>query len=223
MTLEARMAPPVKIDVCSPCQAFWFDKYESLQLAAASTLTLMKFIGENSAGKPAIANHLQCPRCHGKLRFVRDYQGATRFTYWRCDKDGRFTGFFDFLREKQFIRALTAKQIAELRENVQTLNCSNCGAAIDLAKQSACEHCGSPLSMLDMKAPQEMLDELRRAAEPRPVDPTLAFELLRAKRETERLFGPVDPNSDMWSSVSSSGLVETGLSTLVRWLTKSGV
>ena len=43
MTLEAHLTAPVTLDVCKACQAFWFDKYESLKLAAASTLKLMKF------------------------------------------------------------------------------------------------------------------------------------------------------------------------------------
>jgi hypothetical protein len=224
MTLEAHLAAPVTIDVCATCQAFWFDKYESLRLSPGSTLKLMKFIGEHSlSGKASVSEVLRCPRCANRLSLTHDLQGGTRFSYWRCGQHGRFIGFFDFLREKKFIRALSPKQIAELRENVQTLNCSNCGAAIDLTTASTCEHCGSPVSMLDMKQPQEMLNELQHAAVPKAIRPTLRLELVRAKRDVERLFGPVDPSTDLWSNVSSSGLVETGLGALVQWLTKSGV
>ena len=62
-------------------------------------------------------------------------QRATRFSYLHCPNDhGRLTTFFDFLREKDFIRPLTAEQLQELRQNVQTVNCSNCGAPIDVTR-----------------------------------------------------------------------------------------
>jgi hypothetical protein len=48
------------------------------------------------------------------------------------------------------VRPLSARQIAELRASVQTVNCSNCGAPIDLTLASACAHCSTPLSMLDL-------------------------------------------------------------------------
>src|SRR5262245_8232075 len=146
MTLEGHLSPPVEIDLCTACQAFWFDKYESLKLAPGSTLKLIKLIGEHSAPKPSFSTKLQCPRCASDLKLTHDMQRSTRFTYWRCDNaHGRFIGFFDFLREKNFIRPLSAQEIDDLRKEVQTINCSNCGAPIDLASGSSCSHCGSPV------------------------------------------------------------------------------
>jgi hypothetical protein len=225
MTLEAHLSAPVDIDLCTNCQAFWFDKYESLKLAPGSTLKLIKLIGEHSAsGKPTLPPSLRCPRCATPLLFTHDMQRSTRFTYWRCDNGhGRFIGFFDFLREKDFIRPLSPQQLDELRRNVQTVNCSNCGASIDLASVSACSHCGSPISMLDMKHSERLLNQLQQAAEPRPIDPTLPMDLARARHDIERLFGAHDTGTEWWSSVSSSGLVEAGLSAIARWLTKSGI
>jgi len=49
MTVEAHLTAPFTIEVCTPCQAFWFDKYEDLKISAASTLKLIQFIGENSS------------------------------------------------------------------------------------------------------------------------------------------------------------------------------
>jgi hypothetical protein len=224
MTLERRMGGDVTIDACSGCQAFWFDKYESLQLSPASTLKLMKFIGEQSrAGKAANGEMLRCPRCADYLAFTHDLQGNTRFTYWRCEEHGRFIDFLDFLREKSFIRVLSPEDIAKLRENIQTVNCSNCGAPIDLVKSSACEHCHSPISMLDMKQPQQLLAQLKNTVEPKNIDPMLPFEIARAKRETERWFGPMDSDPDWVSDISSSGLVKAGLDAVVRWLKNSGI
>src|SRR5262245_33627529 len=224
MGLERRMGGEVTIDVCTECQAFWFDKYESLQLAPASTLKLMKFIGEHSkTGKAANTEALRCPRCAKHLAFTHDLQGSTRFTYWRCDAHGRYIAFIDFLREKNFIRTLSQEEIAKLRENVQTVNCSNCGAPIELVNFSASEHCGSPVSILDMKQPQQLLAQLKNAAEPKSIDPMLPLEMARAKREAERRFGPIEPGEDWVSGVSSSGLVKAGLDAMVRWLKHSGI
>jgi hypothetical protein len=218
------MGGEVTIDACTDCQAFWFDKYESLQLSPASTLKLMRFIGEQSrSGKAPDGHVVRCPRCTDHLAFTHDLQGSTRFTYWRCDPHGRFIGFIDFLREKSFIRVLSKEDIDRLRENIQIVNCSNCGAPIDLAKSSACEHCGSPISMLDMKQPQHLLEQLKSAAEPKTIDPMLPLELARAKRETERWFGPIESDPDWVSDVSSSGLVKAGLDAVVRWLKNSGI
>src|SRR5262249_1887535 len=133
MTLDARVSAPVAIDVCTPCQSFWFDKYESIQLSPASTLKLIKLIGEQSSERKAtLRESLHCPRCAGLLKFTHDLQRNTKFAYWRCEAHGRFIGFLDFLREKNFIRALSPQQVAELRRNIQAVNCSNCGASIDL-------------------------------------------------------------------------------------------
>ena len=219
--LERHGGSPIDIDLCRPCHAFWFDAHESLQLSPGSTLRLFSLIGEStSAGRTTLAAILRCPRCQARLLPTNDRQRNTAFRYYRCDHGhGRFITFFDFLREKNFIRALSPDQIEELRENVQTLNCSNCGAPIDLAKESACGHCGTPLSMLDMKQAETVVNELRRAAEPRPIDPTLPIELARARREVEAAFAA---DSDWWKDAGSSGLVEAGFGALLGWLNKPG-
>ena len=225
MTLDGHLGSTVAIDVCPGCQAFWFDQHESLQLSPASTLTLFKLVGErSSSAKSRLATVLRCPRCASRLLPTHDLQRNAPFQYWRCDKEhGRFITFLDFLREKNFIRPLSAQQIAALRQNVQIVNCSNCGAPIDLTAASVCAHCGSPVSMLDMKQAEQLVTQLQRAAEPRPIDPALPMELARAKREVEASFASLESGVDWWKDVSSFGLVEAGLSAVARWLKKSGV
>ena len=73
------------------------------------------------------------------------------FEYRRCPEEhGRLITFSNFLREKDFIRPMSAAQLDALRKNLQSVNCSNCGAPIDLAKATVCAHCATPLSTLDV-------------------------------------------------------------------------
>jgi DNA-directed RNA polymerase subunit RPC12/RpoP len=222
MTLGGRLGATVLIDACTACQAFWFDTHENLQLSPGATLQLFKLIGEHSsAGKSRLGDILRCPRCASRLALTHDMQRNTRFKYWRCDKGhGRFMTFFDFLREKDFIKPLSQEQLEELRQNVQTVNCSNCGAPVDLASGSVCTHCGSPLSMLDMKQARQLVSQLQHASEPRPIDPALPLELARVKREVEASFGSLESSTDWLREVPALGLVEAGLSVVTRWLKK---
>ena len=224
MQLEGRLCPPVDFDVCTGCQAFWFDMYKSPQLAAASTLKLMKFISEHPPkGTASLFQKLRCPRCGIHLLFTHDFQRHTKFNYWRCEQEhGRFIGFFDFLREKDYIHPLSQQQINEFLQNIQTVNCSNCGAPIDLTTSSSCAFCGSPLSLLDMHQPQRMLNELKEAAAPTErTGANLPVELARAKHDVAASFALLKSDPDWWSDVSSSGLVPACLSAVARWMLKS--
>jgi Zn-finger nucleic acid-binding protein len=210
----------VAIDLCVGCQSFWFDGYESLALTPASTLALSRLIGEHTARPSATAAELaKCPRCKGRLRLTKDLQRQTRFQYLRCPNNhGRLITFFDFLKEKQFVRALTAQQIADLRANVQMLNCSNCGASVDLGKESACGHCGSPLSMLDMQQAQTLVEQLQRADRSGPIDPALPLNLERARRQTEANFAGLVRDASFLDDILTTDLVSAGLHAFARWL-----
>ncbi len=222
-TLDGHLGRPVSIDLCFACQLLWFDQNESLQLAPRSTLRLFRMIGEQAAARHGTsAAEPRCPRCASRLVKTHDKQRNTRFQYWRCERrHGRLIGFFDFLREKDFIRPLSPEQIEELRRNVQTVNCSNCGASIDLAHASACGHCGSPLSMLDGEQAKQLIGQLQRADRTdRPVDPALPLELARARRQVETSFASFEKDQDWFGDVTRSGLVGAGLVALARWLSK---
>lgn len=225
--LDGHLGALVTIDVCLGCQAFWFDDRESLQLSPGSTLRLFRVIGEQAAGaRQPIGTNCQCPRCGMRLMPVHDLQRTTRFEYQRCPaKHGRLITFFDFLREKNFIRPLSPDQIEALKRNVQTVNCSNCGAPIDLARTSTCTHCGSPLSMLDMKQAQALVAQLiaetgSPGASRRPglVDPALPLRLERARRDTAAAFDAFEHGASWYDDVSSSTLLAAGLKTVLGWL-----
>lgn len=224
-TLDGHLGRPVTIELCEPCQAIWFDARENLQLTPGSTLRLFRVIGEHIA-KPHVpdGDTSKCPRCKARLRRTQDLQRATRFEYFRCPNDhGRLTAFFDFLKEKDFVRPLTPQQVAELRKNIQSVNCSNCGAPIDLSKTSDCAHCGSPLSMLDMKQAETLVAQLRRADEVnKTVDPALPLALARARRQADEAFAGL-PQDSLWLEDGSSlGLVGAGLAALGRLLKDRG-
>jgi len=222
--LDGHLGTSVTIDLCLPCQVFWFDSHESVHLTPGATLALFRLIGEQSGRRPFTHGDVaHCPRCRAGLRLTHDMQRTTRFSYLRCPNEhGRLTTFFDFLREKDFIRPLTSQQVAELREHVQTVNCSNCGAPVDLARESGCGHCGSPLSMLDMKQAAALVDQLQNAErrEHQPIDPALPLELARARREVEEAFSGFS-GSAWLRETSSSDLVEAGLLAVAQWLKRN--
>lgn len=223
-SLPGTLARSVVVDLCEPCQSFWFDGRESLQLSPAATLSLFRIIGERAA-RPQLqdADAAKCPRCRGRLRRTRDMQRNTRFEYFKCPNDhGRLISFFEFLKEKDFIKPLTPQQIAELRRNLQAVNCSNCGAAIDLAERSACAHCGSQLSMLDMQQAERVVRQLRDADRTgKPIDPMLPINLAMARAQTDAAFAGM-PDQRAWlDDASNTGLVAAGLHLLTRLLKTS--
>jgi hypothetical protein len=223
-TFDGHLGRSVVIDICHTCQSFWFDVRESVSLTPGATLALFRVIG-GRVTRPQHTNAelARCPRCRGRLRRTQDMQRSTRFEYLNCPNGhGRLISFFDFLREKDFIRPLTPQQLAELRQSVGSVNCANCGGPVDLAKGAACAHCGTPLSMLDMQQAAKLVSQLQKAEDraSQPVDPTLPIALLRARRETERAFEGTDDRELWLRDVVSTDLLGASLASVARWLKK---
>ena len=116
--VDGHMGREIEIDLCVPCQSIWFDARENLQLTPGATLGIFRVIGERvSKPAPQERDIAKCPRCNAQLRRTKDMQRSTRFEYFRCPNEhGRLTTFFDFLKEKDFVKPLTPLQIAELRQ-----------------------------------------------------------------------------------------------------------
>jgi len=163
--LERHAAGTLVVDLCNGCQALWFDAMESPQLSPKATLEL--FCAINDA-RPEVhrtlPRHMTCPRCDTPLAPARDVQHTTRFSYYRCPRGhGRLTPFFQFLREKNFLRQVPKEELERLKSLVRIIRCSSCGAPIDLAKSTACEFCRAPITVLDPEAASRAVRDLTTA------------------------------------------------------------
>ena len=204
MTVDGVLGRPVDVEVCRRCRAFWFEPFETVHLTASSTVKLFTIISEQSTAAAATFPATSfCPQCGARLLLTHDRQRNTAFQYWRCDGGhGRFTPFVDFLREKDFIHPLSPAEIAELRKNIQEIHCSNCGAPIDLAHDSACSHCGAPIAMIDMNRMAELATQSGKPAAAAKMPPPATTFL-----------------SEYPSRGSSNSLIDIGLDVLSEWLT----
>jgi hypothetical protein len=144
----------VNVELCFACAGIWFDPMASVELAPAAVISLFKEIhAHREVVRQPVASRLGCPRCGDALALSFDVVKSGRFSYYRCSRgDGRFTPFFQFLREKQFVRSLTPAEIQRVRAQVRQVNCSQCGAPVDLETGTKCRYCDAPLSLLDPDA-----------------------------------------------------------------------
>jgi len=163
----------IEITACAPCNLFWFDKAESIRLTPKAVLELFQYIGKAGGARNALGTTFSCPICSTALALTQDLQRTTRFTYWRCrNNHGRLIAFHQFLREKNFIRAPSPAEFAKLRTTVRQISCSQCGAPVDLATDSACRHCGAAISLIDPDGVAKALRDLAAgASSPAPSDP----------------------------------------------------
>jgi uncharacterized protein YbaR (Trm112 family) len=219
-TLEAKYGKSVDVDICHPCSALWFDSLEDLALAPSGVLRLFVVINDNRAAqRQPLPTTMACPRCRQPLVLTHDMQRTTRFTYWRCPSEhGHFMTFFEFLREKNFVRPLSGPEIAALQGSVRTITCSSCGAPVNIETGAVCPYCRAPLSMLDPKQMETVVNEFKREAATRQtVDPTLAVRLLQDKAAVDKSFAGNRGPSDFELS-DASGLVDAGLAAVVALL-----
>jgi DNA-directed RNA polymerase subunit RPC12/RpoP len=202
----------VALDFCFACQVVWFDRFEDLQLTPGGVLEVFKLINERRPDErrtlPAL---LACPRCRARLALTHDLQHTTRFTYFRCEfGHGQLTPFFQFLLEKNFVRPVTGAELADLKAKVQTIQCSNCGAPLDLQHESACRYCGSPISILD---PQQVAKTVNDLAVAQARQGTVDVDRL-----AEALLMPRPPDANRPHIVGD--LVMTGLAVVAALLAR---
>ena len=227
LPLDAHYGAVIQLDACGRCHGLWIDGRESLRLTPGSTLRLFELIhDQRDAARQPLAARLDCARCGLRLLDTHDRQRDAPFHYWRCGRGhGRFITFFDFLREKSFVRLLSPAQLAELKAQVRSENCSNCGAPVDLATATICGYCRTPLSMLDFGQVERMLTTLRdgeqqrrdREAQRAVLEATLPLALARERRQVEQFFARVEQKpASSWSR--SGDLVDAGIGAVISLL-----
>ncbi len=186
----------VEIDLCFACRGIWFDPLENLKLSPAAVVDLFKLLhAHRHEGTTALPHKLACPHCRRVLTQGFDLVKSGRYITHRCpQKHGRFSTFAAFMIEKGFVRQLTATEIDDMAQRLGVINCSNCGAPVDLRKDHACPHCHSALSLLDPQAVERALVGYESAAResdgvkiPQLADALVMLERdrLRAEREAK--------------------------------------
>lgn len=189
--LPAQYDKRVEIDFCFGCQGIWFDSMENLKLAPEAVATMFRQMHRHRDEPHApLAGRLRCPQCRSDLVQGFDVVRSGRFITHRCEsRHGRFSSFSSFMIEKGFVRQLTKPEIADIAKKVGVINCSNCGAPVDLRKEDACSHCRSALSLLDPAAVEKALE---RYSQPTATAPSTAVAdamvaMARQRSRTERL------------------------------------
>lgn len=157
----------VEIDLCFACRGIWFDPQENLKLSPAAVLALFRQLHEHRHDvAQALPEVLTCPHCSGTLVQGFDVVRSGRYITHRCARrHGRFSTFASFMIEKGFVRQLTAPEIDDMAQRLGVINCSNCGAPIDLRQDHACPHCRTALSLLDPRAVERALQGYAKAAD----------------------------------------------------------
>jgi Zn-finger nucleic acid-binding protein len=217
-SLEKHGKGAVQLDLCFACAGIWFDHLESVQLAPSAVIELFKeiYAHRDQAPRPQ-ATRQTCPRCRDTLVLSFDVSKTGQFSYFRCPRgDGRFTPFFQFLREKQFVRNLTELELRHLRSQIRQIRCSECGAPIDLEHDSVCKFCRAPVSFLDAEAVEKAVHMWSSAADRRPValTPTALGDTLQHMQFDQRDKLPALGNPD--AGVAGLDLIAHGIHAIGR-------
>jgi hypothetical protein len=208
----------LEIDVCFGCHAMWFDQYESAQLTPAAVLQLFRMIHDHREPPArALTESPLCPSCRRTLKLTQDVQHTNRISYYRCTEGhGRFTTFFQFLREKNFVRSLSPGEIEQLRAHIAQVRCSSCGAPVDLGRDPQCAYCRAPISILDAAAVTRTIAELTAAERRRQhVDPAAAIDALLAGKRFERKMARIEGRAVSSMTPDAVDLVAEALGSLL--------
>jgi len=211
MEFARKTSGMVALDLCFNCRGIWFDRFESIGLAPQGIIELFKQIhAHGDMERSALPNKLHCPRCEDALLSGQDISRHGRFNYYRClQNHGRFTVFAQFMIEKGFVRQLFPAEIKALAARIGTVNCTSCGAPVDIRTESACSHCKAPISILDPAAVEKALAGYRQAETKQfaPGPEAMADALLNAEkqRHVKRPLSLDSPIDDLFAS--SLGIV----------------
>lgn len=206
---EGSRGARILLDVCPTCHGLWFDLRESLQLSSAGVLQLFRQMHGRRDGHHRLREPLPCPRCRATLERSHDLARGNRFQYFRCPNEhGHFITFFQFLREKGIVRSLNPREISELKQHVERIQCSDCGEAISLGRDSACPRCHAPVCILDPKALGSRIEDLKPAAlaAGAVVAPAVAAQILMDRMKLDGFYRKID--SQVQAAASPAGTTQ---------------
>jgi Transcription factor zinc-finger len=157
LQLEGHYGQQVSIDVCGNCHLVWFDAFESVRLSGLGWVGLLREMIATPRASQTVPQRLQCVRCHGALKGVRNLTRFGRTAALECERGhGQYQGFALLLAERGLVRSVNTRDLAALKEEDTPLGCLNCGALVDqvpteLSGQTPqCNYCETPLLLFDL-------------------------------------------------------------------------
>ena len=169
VALEGHYGQQVVCDLCARCHLVWFDEFESVRLSGLGWVNLLRQMQAASAQSPGVLSpRLSCTRCAADLKPVHNLTRFGRFAALECPrKHGHLQTFSLLLAERGLVRPLLSSDLQTLVSEGRDACCLNCGSAITPGSER-CQHCDSPLVVIDM--PRLMGALLIRHAEPLPAE-----------------------------------------------------
>jgi hypothetical protein len=157
LSLEGHYGQQVSADVCGNCHLVWFDAFESVRLSGLGWLSLLREMIATPRASQTVPPRLQCVRCHGALKAVRNLTRFGRTAALECERGhGQYQSFALLLAERGLVRTLNTRDLAVLRKEQTQPSCLNCGAAVldvptELSGQTPqCSYCQTPLLLFDL-------------------------------------------------------------------------
>lgn len=155
--LEGHYGQSVSADLCGNCHLVWFDAFESVRLSGLGWVGLLREMIATPRASQNVPAKMQCVRCHGALKAVRNLTRFGRTAAQECERGhGHFQGFALLLAERGLVRTLNSRDLAALKEENTQPSCLNCGAPVEnvpseLSGQTPqCSHCETPLMLFDL-------------------------------------------------------------------------
>jgi Transcription factor zinc-finger len=157
VTLEGHYGQSVVTDVCGNCHLVWFDAYESVRLSGLGWVGLLREMMAMPRASQNAPPKLQCVRCKGNLKAVRNLTRFGRTAALECERGhGHYQGFALLLAERGLVRTINTRDLAALQKEGARPSCLNCGAPVsqvptELSGQTpVCSHCDTPLMLFDL-------------------------------------------------------------------------
>jgi hypothetical protein len=104
-----------------------------------------------------VPRQLECVRCHGSLKAVRNLTRFGRTAALECPRGhGHYQGFALLLAERGLVRSLNTRDVAALQQENTQPSCLNCGAPVEnmpsnlSGETPVCSYCETPLMLFDL-------------------------------------------------------------------------